>query len=79
MENSLKCVVCMEYANEAVESKCNCTLLYCEKCAKKTNLCKVSQCKLSYYKCDPSKEIYGFEPNKLARRMIGSIPVVCDV
>ena len=60
----LTCMVCMEVATNAVESNC-CTVVFCEQCATGKWLCPRCNIRLVV------------TPNKLARKMVNTIPVKC--
>jgi hypothetical protein len=53
MDDALKCVVCQNYAVEAMESTCDCHLLYCKKCSKFTKQCMTCMGTLSLIKNAP--------------------------
>lgn len=48
MDEALKCVVCSYFAKEAVESTCDCHLLYCSNCAIYTNHCVICKGSLKW-------------------------------
>ena len=47
MEESLRCVRCKNFAIDAVQSDCNCHLLYCESCCANVISCLKCNCRLS--------------------------------
>lgn len=55
MEESLRCVVCKNFALDAVESICECQLLYCEQCARITSRCSLCNFKLNNNNSNNSK------------------------
>ena len=77
MEESLKCAFCKAFARDAVESNCQCALLYCDKCSSIVESCMICNTKLSKKDGNIDENIFGFTENKLARRMIGSLKPSC--
>ncbi|CDW87900.1 uncharacterized protein loc101236893 [Stylonychia lemnae] len=77
MEDSLRCVKCKNFAIDAVQSDCECHLLYCEGCCANVTVCSKCNQRLSANNSKPEQYIYGFTNNVLARRMIGSIKTTC--
>lgn len=69
-DDFLTCLVCLEIANDAVESEC-CNSIYCKNCAegiKNSNNKACAKCR---------SEPFKWKDSILARRMIGSLPCEC--
>jgi hypothetical protein len=66
--NYLECPICLELAKDAVECE-KCNNLMCDQCVKD----------LKRKECPACRESVNFKvrPSILARRMIGSMPMVC--
>ncbi|CDW81286.1 uncharacterized protein loc101236893 [Stylonychia lemnae] len=79
MEESLKCQFCSNFAINAVESNCDCALLYCERCSHLISSCMTCQKQLSMKEQAPEQQIFGFTENKLARRLINQLQTQCRV
>lgn len=69
-DDFLTCLVCLEIANDAVESEC-CNCIYCKKCAEGIRASRNSSCA----KCRAGS--FKWRDSVLARRMISSMPCEC--
>jgi len=71
MEEELKCGICLDIAVNAVETSC-CNHIYCQKCLTElTSNKRVSA-------CPECRSELQFVISKLARRMIGYLPISCS-
>ena len=69
IQEYVKCCICKEIANEAVEGQC-CGSLYCHECYEKLSKAR-KRCSLC--------KLFGFQvqASMFARRIIGSFPAKC--
>ena len=65
MNDELKCDICLDFANDAVETSC-CHQVECKECISSLDICPVCRADLLY------------EPSYAIRRIINNFPVTCS-
>jgi len=70
MEDELKCAICLDIAENAVETSC-CHHIYCQECLQEYANNQV------FSTCPECRSLFNILPSQLARRMIGNLLVCC--
>ena len=88
LDDSLRCYQCKCFAQHAVESLCDCHMLYCEQCSLLVHQCEL--CGKNFRPKNLEHEDFNpqasnlfdqseyFAPSRLARKLLSSLHLTCE-